>query len=130
MPVKIAKDSAILNHILVIFQKGVLMKQDSWGLLDAIHQDLLDAKNRIYNPCGFKCSQPVKEEETAEYGAYTFKLDGLSIKYLVAKITPTKVGQFVTLWKRIGNGPIQPYDVYKKRDQVPQYSKFMLRIFK
>jgi len=29
----------------------------------------------------------------------------------VAKITPTKVGQFVTLWKRIGNGPIQPYDM-------------------
>ena len=27
----------------------------------------------------------------------------------MAKITPTKVGQFVTLWKRIGNGPIQPY---------------------
>ncbi|EKD72557.1 MAG: hypothetical protein ACD_45C00643G0006, partial [uncultured bacterium] len=30
---------------------------------------------------------------------------------LYPKITPTKVGQFVTLWKRINNGPIQPYDV-------------------
>ena len=29
----------------------------------------------------------------------------------VSKITPTKIGQFVTLWKRFGKGPIQPYDI-------------------
>ena len=27
-----------------------------------------------------------------------------------AKITPKKVGQFVTLWKRISGGPIMPFD--------------------
>ena len=27
-----------------------------------------------------------------------------------AKITPTKIGQFVTLWKRSAAGPIQPFD--------------------
>jgi len=78
--------------------------------MNAIHQDLLETKNRIYTPCGLECSLPEKEAESAEYGAYNFDLNGLSIKYRVAKITPTKVGQFVTLWKRIGNGPILPYD--------------------
>jgi hypothetical protein len=33
------------------------------------------------------------------------------VRFRVAKITPTKIGQFVTLWKRSGNSPIQPYDL-------------------
>jgi hypothetical protein len=74
-------------------------------------QHILDARNYIYNPCGLKCSQPIMEKESAEYGACTFQLDGFAIKFRVAKITPTKIGQFVTLWKRIGNGSTQPYDV-------------------
>jgi hypothetical protein len=37
------------------------------------------------------------EAESAEYGAYTFELNDLSVRFRVAKITPTKIGQFVTL---------------------------------
>lgn len=78
---------------------------------DAIHSDLLATKDLVYNPCRFDCSQPLQEVQNAEYGAYVFSLNTLSIRFRVAKITPTKVGQFVTLWERIGDGPIQPYDV-------------------
>lgn len=84
---------------------------DSWVSKDTIHQDLLYTKNNIYNPLGFQCSQPIMEKESSEYGAYTFELNGSSIRFRVSKITPTKIGQFVTLWKRIENGPIQPYDI-------------------
>jgi hypothetical protein len=75
-----------------------------------IHPDLIQTKEIIYGPCHFKCSQPILEPESIEYGAYTFQLNNFSIKFRVAKTTPTKAGQFVTLWKRSGNGPIQPYD--------------------
>jgi hypothetical protein len=51
------------------------------------------------------------EAESEEYAASEFKLNHFRIKFRVAKITPTKVGQFVTLWKRIGCGPIQPFDL-------------------
>lgn len=51
------------------------------------------------------------EPESVEYGAYTFGLNDLSIKFRGAKITTTKAGQFVTLWKRIANGSIQPHDI-------------------
>ena len=85
--------------------------QDPLITSDAIHQDFFDAKNRIYHPCGIICSQPVMEKESAEYGACTFKLNDFSVRFRVSKITPTKIGQFVTLWKRIGNGPILPFDV-------------------
>lgn len=51
------------------------------------------------------------EMESKEYSACTFKLNNQIITFRVAKITPTKIGQFVTLWKRIGPGPIMPYDM-------------------
>lgn len=35
----------------------------------------------------------------------------MTIRFRIAKTTPTKVGQFVTLWKREEKSPIQPYDI-------------------
>lgn len=75
-----------------------------------IHNDLLVTMKIVYSPCGFKYSTPIAEKESADYGAYEFKLNNLNTKFRVAKITPTKIGQFVTLWKRSEKGPIQPYD--------------------
>ena len=53
----------------------------------------------------------VKEKESEEYGAFTFEMNNQRICFRVAKTTPTKTGQFVTLWKRIGKGPILPFDM-------------------
>lgn len=75
------------------------------------HRDLAAAKELVHDPCGFACSQPVPEPESAEYAAHTFTLDGLSVRFRAARTTPTKVGQFVTVWKRSPGGPIQPFDV-------------------
>ena len=85
--------------------------QNSWKSINTLHHELLAAKNLVYTPCGFTCSQPLMEAENTEYGAYVFELNGLSVRFRVAKVTPTKIGQFVTLWKRIEDGPIQPYDI-------------------
>jgi hypothetical protein len=65
---------------------------------------------KLYQRCGFKCSEPKAETESAEYEACTFSLNDYSIKYRLAKITPTKVGQFVTLWKRNSQGITTPHD--------------------
>jgi hypothetical protein len=86
-------------------------RQNSWNITDDIHKDLLEAKNRLYNPIALECSLLTKEKENTEYSAYSFELDDLSIKYRVAKMTPIKVGQFVTLWKRVDDGPTLPYDI-------------------
>lgn len=50
------------------------------------------------------------EKESEDYGAAQFTLNNHRILFRIAKITPKKIGQFVTLWKRINNGPIQPFD--------------------
>ncbi|MBK3494206.1 MepB family protein [Viridibacillus sp. YIM B01967] len=85
--------------------------QNLWTSSATIHSDLLATRDLVYSPCRFECSQPKIEAQNAEYGAYVFQLNALSIRFRVAKITPTKIGQFVTLWDRIGAGPIQPYDI-------------------
>jgi hypothetical protein len=74
------------------------------------YSELSAAQIQIYQACGFSYSPPQPEAESADYGAHTFTLDGAHICFRVAKTTPTKVGQFVTLWKRMGKGPIQPFD--------------------
>lgn len=64
----------------------------------------------LYDRCGLKYSSLEAESESAEYAAYNFVLDGLAVEFRAAKITPTKTGQFVTLWKSDGNDPIMPLD--------------------
>ena len=75
-----------------------------------MHQELVEIQNRVYIPLGFKWSHPTIEPESTDYCAYSFELNHFSVRFRVAKITPKKVGQFVTLWKRLKKGPIQPFD--------------------
>jgi hypothetical protein len=81
----------------------------NWIFLEDICEDLKETKKWVYDPCCFDTSLPIPETHNAEYGAYAFTILGISCRFRVAKITPTKTGQFVTLWERIGTQPIQPY---------------------
>ncbi|MFE7802843.1 MepB family protein [Nocardia sp. NPDC057440] len=83
------------------------MQVEPWSA----HDDLAAAKALIFEPLGLDCSVPVVESESAEYAAHSFTLDGRSVRFRVGKSTPTKVGQFVTVWQRGVGGPIRPFDV-------------------
>lgn len=72
---------------------------------------LLETQKFVFDPCGLELTNPVIEKESKDYDAYQFELNALKILFRVAKTTPTKVGQFVTLWKRMGKGSIQPFDL-------------------
>ncbi|PWA09974.1 MepB family protein [Flavobacterium laiguense] len=78
--------------------------------IEKLPKDFIYIKNLLSDNSTFVISQPILEPESSEYGACTFVLNNLNIRYRTAKITPTKTGQFVTLWKRINKGPIQPFD--------------------
>lgn len=64
----------------------------------------------IYDPCGFVLSNLKWNTESKEYSACTFDLNGKKIQHRVSKITPTKTGQFVAIWKRNNDGITIPYD--------------------
>ncbi|AZP11637.1 MepB family protein [Undibacterium parvum] len=78
--------------------------------------DLQLITQSLFDPNKFRYSAPQKEAESAEYAAASFTLNGKAIRFRLSKITPTKIGQFVTLWKRIGQGTIQPFDVDDRLD--------------
>ena len=93
----------------------VIKEKNSFEL---IHFDLIAAQKFAYEPSGLVSDHFAIEAESEEYGASEFKMNHRNIKFRVAKITPTKIGQFVTIWKRIGNGPIQPFDMEDPFDLI------------
>lgn len=53
----------------------------------------------------------ITESESQPYLAHQFQLENKSVKFRMAKITPTKTGQFVTVWKRNAQGITEPFEV-------------------
>lgn len=51
------------------------------------------------------------DAECEEYDGYNFRLENKKVKYRKAKITPKKIGQFVTLWKRNAAVQTEPFHV-------------------
>ncbi|OTA18481.1 hypothetical protein Xvie_00308 [Xenorhabdus vietnamensis] len=69
-------------------------------------------KEYLLLPAGFQPDTiPCIETESCDYSAMKFQLSGKSIVFRQAKITPSKQGQFVTLWKRpTPASEIMPFD--------------------
>lgn len=61
-------------------------------------------------------AKPLLEAESEEYLAYRLSLNNKNALFRKAKITPKKIGQFVTLWKRpTAHDEIAPFD---KTDEI------------
>ena len=67
--------------------------------------------DHIFTSAGLEVVDLQIEEEGEEYHAHRFKIGGHSCIYRQAKVTPKKVGLFVTLWKREGESPIEPFHI-------------------
>jgi len=81
--------------------------------------NLNQIKAEVYEKSGLKMSDFQTETESKEYDACRFELNGRKIISRNSNITPKKVGQFVTFWKRNGNGPIEPFE---ENDQIDFYA--------
>lgn len=79
-------------------------------LLNSIHYDLKVVKEYVYDKCDFDLTNLKQNLESKEYGACSFVLNGKTIEQRISKITPTKTGQFVTIWKRNKDGITEPFD--------------------
>lgn len=62
--------------------------------------ELEQLQNSIFSKLNLIISHLQPDSECEEYFGYSFQLNQFSIKFRKAKITPKKIGQFVTLWKR------------------------------
>lgn len=72
--------------------------------------DFSDILEQVYHPCGLQISNLELDSESKEYEACSFQLNALNVKARRSKITPKKIGHFVTLWKRNRNGETTPFE--------------------
>lgn len=84
----------------------------------SIQDDLMLAKGLLYDKCDLSLSEIEWSSESEEYGACSFNLNDKKIQHRYSKITPTKTGQFVTIWKRNVNGITEPFDVLDDIDFI------------
>ena len=67
--------------------------------------------NVVFKPLQLQIFDIKAEGESQHYGAQTFKINQVNLKFRVAKITPTKLGQFVTFWSRNNKGITEPLSI-------------------
>lgn len=72
------------------------------SLLEQIELQLSQLTNK-------KITDFVIDNECLEYSGCSFKLDHLKVKFRQSKVTPKKVGLFVTLWKRNTENKTEPF---------------------
>jgi len=78
-------------------------------VLEQLNRVLRRVKETVYDNSILVISDLVIESEGKAYKACNFKLNGLHIICRNAKITPKKIGQFVTFWKRNQSGITEPF---------------------
>lgn len=70
----------------------------------------------LFKHSDLKITNKVIEKESTDYQACHFNINTFKIICRTAKITPKKIGQFVTFWKRDTNGPIAPFHTHDAFD--------------
>lgn len=88
-----------------------------------LNSELIQVKELVYNKCNLEFSNLIVDTESAAYQAFSFKLNSFQIIHRLSKITPTKTGQFVTIWKRNDKGITAPFDVSDNFDFLVITSK-------
>src|SRR5699024_140808 len=63
----------------------------------------------IYEPNDLTVKLVQEEKQNSKYGAGRFQLFSRTVRFRVANITPTKIGQFVAFWEKDVNNKNQPY---------------------
>ncbi|QCX52283.1 MepB family protein [Elizabethkingia sp. JS20170427COW] len=83
-----------------------------------MNEELKKLESFVLNNTGRCISDVVQDKECEEYFGFNMKIDAWEVKFRKAKITPKKVGQFVTLWKRNSKNQTEPFE---EKDQFNFY---------
>lgn len=102
--------------------KYIESQVSAWDFFVALNMDyakIIEQSNlELFEKCQFKISNFEVDKESKNYNACKFDLNKLKIIFRKANITPTKIGQFVTLWKRNSHGITTPFSFSDEFDFV------------
>ncbi|MEH7041844.1 MepB family protein, partial [Bacillus pseudomycoides] len=59
--------------------------------------------NIVYKLNNLVITNLKEEKQNSEYSGWTFQLNNKTIRFRVSKITPNKIGQFVSFWEKNEN---------------------------
>jgi hypothetical protein len=76
-----------------------------------LQDDLQVLKKLAYDKCGFSLTDMKWNAESIDYGACSFVINKLHVEHRLARTTPKKNGQFVTIWKRNEIGITEPFSL-------------------
>ena len=68
--------------------------------MNKFNKTLTYVNKLLYEPNNLTIKNIREETQNSDYGAGLFQLNSKSIRFRVAKITPTKIGQFVSIWEK------------------------------
>ncbi|MBM7602717.1 hypothetical protein JOC75_000687 [Metabacillus crassostreae] len=71
--------------------------------MNEFYEALTYVNKTYYEPNYFIIKNIREEEQNSDYGAGVFQLNSKSVRFRVAKKTPTKIGQFVAFWEKDRN---------------------------
>ncbi len=74
-------------------------------------EELIKIESLIFKTFGSEIVNAKEDKACPDYFGCSFQIGGKHVKFRKAKITPKKIGQFVTLWKRDPMGRTLPYDL-------------------
>lgn len=73
--------------------------------------EIKNLNDSIFKPLDLQISGVTPDLECEDYFGFNFKINQTDIKFRKSKLTPKKVGQFVTFWKRDSAGKTIPFDI-------------------
>jgi len=73
-----------------------------------IHPDVALVSG-VIGGLGVGCSPVEVEVDNTEYGAVISEVGRSTVRFRVGKLTPTKVGLFVAVWRRAPDGSTEPF---------------------
>ncbi len=74
-------------------------------------RELQNLNDLIFKMLDTQVSEITPDLECEEYFGHIFKIGEFNIKFRKSKLTPNKIGQFVTLWKRDCDGKTIPFEI-------------------
>lgn len=68
--------------------------------MNEFNKTLIFVNELLYEPNHLTIKNIREETQNSDYRAGVFQLNSKSVRFRVAKITPNKVGQFVSFWEK------------------------------
>ncbi|WP_042221808.1 MepB family protein [Oceanobacillus manasiensis] len=84
--------------------------------MNEFYEALTYVNEKVYEPNHFVIEAIQEEGQNSDYGAGVFQMNSKSVRFRVAKITPNKIGQFVSFWEKDTSHNNQAFSYEKATD--------------